>query len=62
VGYRERPPNVTVSIGLTRISRYDKSIQQLLNRADAALYKAKARRNRLVIFEQGPDGYVTVSS
>ncbi len=62
VSYRERQRNVTVSIGLTRISRYDKSIQQLLNRADAALYKAKARRNRLVIFEQGPDGYVTVSS
>ncbi|HPI89599.1 MAG TPA: GGDEF domain-containing protein [Spirochaetota bacterium] len=62
VEYRERERNVTVSIGLTRISKYDRNIQHLINRADAALYKAKNRRNRIVIYEQGPDGYLNVSS
>ena len=61
VEYKERERNVTVSIGLTRISKYDRNIQHLLNRADAALYKAKNRRNRIIIFEQGPDGYISIS-
>jgi len=62
VNYKDRERNVTVSIGLTRISKYDRNIYHLINRADAALYKAKNRRNRIIIFEQGPDGYISITT
>jgi diguanylate cyclase (GGDEF)-like protein len=57
VKFRGKERNVTVSIGLTRISRYDVNFNQMINRADAALYTAKNIRNKLIIFEQGPDDY-----
>ncbi len=57
VDFKGKTRNVTVSIGMTQISKYDINIQQMLNRADAALYQAKKVRNKLVIFEQSFDGF-----
>lgn len=50
--------NVTVSVGVTQISKFDRNIGQIVKRADQALYRAKKRRNRIVFYEQGYDGYV----
>ncbi len=61
ISYKGKKRNVTVSIGMTRISKYDTSPQQIVTRADAALYRAKRRRNRLIIFEQGEDGYENIT-
>ncbi len=58
VRYRGKERNVTVSIGLTRISKYDVNFNQMITRADAALYAAKNIRNKLIIYEQGPDDYI----
>ncbi len=58
VKYRGKERNVTVSIGLTRISRYDINFNQMITRADAALYAAKNIRNKLIIFEQGSLDYI----
>jgi diguanylate cyclase (GGDEF)-like protein/PAS domain S-box-containing protein len=45
----EGPVSFTVSMGVTRISPEDKTVEELLNRADEALYKAKRMgRNRVV--------------
>ena len=57
VTHKGRSRNVTVSIGLTRISRYDKNIQQIISRVDKALYMAKKVRNKMVILEEEADGY-----
>lgn len=58
VQYRGKERNVTVSIGLTRISKYDFHFSQMITRVDAALYAAKTIRNKLIIYEQGPDDYI----
>jgi len=52
--------NVTTSIGVTQISKYDHSIEQIVKRADEALYRAKRQRNRIIFYEQGSDGYIRV--
>jgi len=52
--------NVTVSIGLTQLSKYDRNIEQIIKRADAALYRAKKRRNRVVFYDQEKNGYTRV--
>ena len=57
VHYRGKSRNVTVSIGLTRISRYDKNIQQIISRVDKALYMAKKVRNKVVVIEEEAEGY-----
>ena len=55
-----RSRNVTVSVGLTKISKYDRNTEQIIKRADEALYRAKRRRNRIIFYEQGRDGYIRV--
>jgi len=52
--------NITVSIGLTRISRYDRNIEQIIRRVDAALYRAKNQRNRIIFYEQERSEFVRV--
>ncbi len=52
--------NVTVSIGLTKISKYDRTIEQIIHRADQALYRAKRLRNRLVFYDQERSDFVRV--
>jgi diguanylate cyclase (GGDEF)-like protein len=48
--YRDRPIGMTVSIGLTMAISADRSLEQIIMRADDALYRAKASgRNRVVI-------------
>lgn len=51
-----RKRNVTVSIGVTQINKFDVNINYLINRADAALYKAKMKRNRIIMCMQDDDG------
>jgi diguanylate cyclase (GGDEF)-like protein len=58
VKHRGKERNVTVSIGLTRISKYDVNFNQMITRVDAALYAAKKIRNKLIIYEQGPNDFV----
>ncbi len=53
--------NVTVSAGLTSISKYDLNIYQLINRADEALYRAKRGRNRIVRCVQEEYGTLSYS-
>ncbi len=48
--------NVTVSIGITQVNKYDVNVNYIINRADAALYKAKMKRNRIVVCTQDRDG------
>lgn len=52
--------NVTVSVGVTQISKYDRNIGQIVKRADEALYRAKRQRNRIVFYEQSKEGYIRV--
>lgn len=48
----DRETNITTSIGITSLSIEDSSFDQLMHRADQALYKAKNRgRNRIEIVE-----------
>jgi diguanylate cyclase (GGDEF)-like protein len=48
--------SITVSIGVTQISKFDLNIYYILNRSDSALYKAKKKRNRTVLCIQSPGG------
>ncbi|OHD70530.1 MAG: hypothetical protein A2W19_08990 [Spirochaetes bacterium RBG_16_49_21] len=48
VSWNGKKRNVTVSIGVTQLTKFDKNINYIVNRADAALYKAKKKRNRIV--------------
>ncbi len=44
--------NVTISIGLSQLRRSDANIDEIINRADKALYKAKEDgRNQVCVFE-----------
>ena len=61
VKYRGNERIVTVSVGLTRISKFDSNIQQILSRTDGALYTAKRVRNRIIIYEQEHSGYKRIS-
>lgn len=56
VSWGGRRRNVTVSIGITQINKFDVNGQHIINRADAALYKAKKRRNRIVLCVQNDEG------
>ena len=50
IDYQEHSLSVSVSIGGAMAQRSDGDVQEVLERADAALYKAKAAgRNRVVI-------------
>jgi diguanylate cyclase (GGDEF)-like protein len=51
--------NVTVSIGVARINKFDVNGHHIINRADAALYKAKKKRNRIILCEQDESGEMT---
>ncbi len=48
--------NVTVSIGVARINKFDVNGHHIINRSDAALYKAKKKRNRIILCEQDESG------
>ena len=52
-----RPYGVTTSMGLGALSPGDRSLHDLLDRADQALYLAKRRgRNQLAVLDAGSDG------
>ena len=52
-----RPYGVTTSMGLGTLSPGDRSLHDLLDRADQALYLAKRRgRNQLAVLDAGSDG------
>ena len=52
-----RPYGVTTSMGLGTLSPGDRSLHDLLDRADQALYLAKRRgRNQLAVLDAGNDG------
>lgn len=53
--------NVTVSIGVARINKFDVNGHHIINRADAALYKAKKKRNRIIFCEQNESGELVYS-
>lgn len=56
VSWNGKKRNVTVSIGVTQINKFDMNINYIINRADAALYKAKMKRNRIVMSLQNDEG------
>ena len=56
VSWHGKKRNITVSIGVTQINKFDRNIHYIINRADAALYKAKKKRNRIIICTQDDDG------
>lgn len=56
VSWNGKKRNVTVSIGVTQINKFDMNINFIINRADAALYKAKKRRNRIIMSSQNDEG------
>ncbi len=56
VAWGGKSRNVTVSIGITQINKFDMNVNYIINRADAALYKAKMKRNRIVMCAQDQDG------
>ena len=56
VAWNGKKRNVTVSIGVTQINKFDVNAQFIINRADAALYKAKKRRNRIIMCRQDDEG------
>jgi len=48
--YKEEKVKVTVSIGVSQISKDDKKFESLFERADIAVYKAKSNgRNQVVV-------------
>lgn len=52
-----RPNRITTSMGLGTLSPGDRSLHDLLDRADQALYLAKHRgRNQLAVLDAGSDG------
>ena len=53
--------NVTVSIGVAQINKFDMNAHHIINRADAALYKAKKKRNRIIYCEQDESGELKYS-
>jgi diguanylate cyclase (GGDEF)-like protein len=53
--------NITVSIGVTQINKFDRNIHYIINRADAALYKAKKKRNRIIMCMQDNNGELKYS-
>ncbi len=56
VSWKGKTRNVTVSAGVTQISKFDMSIHHIINRADSALYKAKKHRNRIVLSVEDDEG------
>jgi diguanylate cyclase (GGDEF)-like protein len=52
---------VTVSIGITQINKFDVNSHHIVNRADAALYKAKIKRNRIIFCAQDDRGELVYS-
>lgn len=56
VSWNGKKRNVTVSIGVTQINKFDMNINYIINRADAALYKAKKKRNRIIMSSQNDEG------
>jgi diguanylate cyclase (GGDEF)-like protein len=56
VSWNGKKRNVTVSIGVTQINKFDMNVNFIINRADAALYKAKMKRNRIIMCVQNDDG------
>ena len=56
-----RRRNVTVSIGVSQINKFDVNSHHIINRADAALYKAKKKRNRIIFCEQDERGELVYS-
>jgi len=60
VEYKGNIRNITVSIGLTQISKYDKNIQQIVKRVDDALYRAKKTRNRIISYGLDKKGYTNL--
>jgi diguanylate cyclase (GGDEF)-like protein len=56
VSWNGKKRNVTVSVGLTQINKFDMNIHYIINRADAALYKAKKKRNRIISCTQDDEG------
>ncbi|MBN2079845.1 MAG: GGDEF domain-containing protein [Spirochaetes bacterium] len=56
VSYAGKSRTVTVSAGVTQMSKFDMSIHHIINRADSALYRAKKHRNRIVLCVQDDDG------
>jgi diguanylate cyclase (GGDEF)-like protein len=61
VSWRGKKRNITVSIGVTQINKFDRNVNYIINRADAALYKAKKRRNRIIMCTQNDDGELKYS-
>jgi len=56
VTWHGKKRTVTVSAGVTQINKFDRNIHYIINRADAALYKAKKKRNRIIMCIQNDDG------
>jgi diguanylate cyclase (GGDEF)-like protein len=61
VSWRGKKRNITVSIGVTQINKFDRNVNYIINRADAALYKAKKRRNRIIMCIQNDEGELKYS-
>ena len=56
VRYQEKEMRVTVSIGVAEIIGPDETREQLIDRADKAMYQAKQQgRNRVVVDDRGSD-------
>ena len=64
VGSKEGPINITTSIGGTIIDFEDHTVQEVIDRADKALYEAKEGGRNCVVFEDigklNPDDYKVV--
>ncbi len=56
VSWNGKKRNVTVSIGVTQINKFDMNVNYIINRSDAALYKAKKKRNRIIMCTQDDEG------
>ena len=56
VSWHGKKRSVTVSVGVTQINKFDRNVNYIINRADAALYKAKKRRNRIIVCVQNEEG------
>ncbi len=60
IAYRDRSLKLTVSIGVVACTPADESIDALLNRADAALYRAKDEGRNGVTFLDSPSAELQV--